>query len=412
MGTRLKQIPERTLARLWSRRAARSGFIATRDGRRFRLLYPGRKGAGAGPDFRDALLEMEGVGLVRGDVEVHVAQQQWRSHGHGLDPRYNGVVMHLVVQPDEGVTTLAGGARVPVVTASELMKVDPAQSTSVLWALLSRHGYSQPQSLEEWAALLERAGDERFAGKSGEYSRLLREEDPEQLLYESLMEALGYRSNKGPFLELAHHLPYTRVRRLALSWSGEERVAKLEKTLLETSGLLAPEGLEHMTSSRGVPRWRMEPGSWHLSGVRPANHPRRRLAGAVRLLCRHLEKGLLSSLASLVLTEEDPKVVTRALIVPAQGNNTPVLVGKGRAGDMVVNVVLPFCQAWAALKGDAALQESSMALYHRHPSLQDNEIIREMRLQLLPQEASGLVKGARRQQGLIHLQRLLAGARG
>ena len=35
----------------------------------------GRPDHPAGPDFRDALLEVEWVGLVQGDVEIHVRQR-------------------------------------------------------------------------------------------------------------------------------------------------------------------------------------------------------------------------------------------------------------------------------------------------------------------------------------------------
>ena len=52
----------------------RQQFLKAANGRRFRVVYPGRPGTTAGPDFRDAVLEEEGVGLVRGDVEVHVRQ--------------------------------------------------------------------------------------------------------------------------------------------------------------------------------------------------------------------------------------------------------------------------------------------------------------------------------------------------
>ena len=38
-------------------------FFAPGAGSKFRVIYPGHPGGGAGPDFRDALLELEGVRL-------------------------------------------------------------------------------------------------------------------------------------------------------------------------------------------------------------------------------------------------------------------------------------------------------------------------------------------------------------
>jgi len=62
-------IPERLLSQLWQRRAAKQATFRSPDGLRVRVLYFGHT---AGPDFRDVLLEVEGVGLVQGDVEIHV----------------------------------------------------------------------------------------------------------------------------------------------------------------------------------------------------------------------------------------------------------------------------------------------------------------------------------------------------
>ena len=75
MAFRLKQIPESLMAKLWKERASREESLRAGNGRRFKVIYCGRPGTGPGPDFRDAVLEEEGVGLVRGDVELHVRQQ-------------------------------------------------------------------------------------------------------------------------------------------------------------------------------------------------------------------------------------------------------------------------------------------------------------------------------------------------
>ena len=93
-------MPERLLWKLWKRRAARQVEFRTGAGTRIRVLYPGRTGTSAGPDFRDALLDVEGVGLVRGDVEIHRDRRDWDAHGHGDDPNYNGVVAHGVLDAD------------------------------------------------------------------------------------------------------------------------------------------------------------------------------------------------------------------------------------------------------------------------------------------------------------------------
>ena len=93
-----KRMPERLLAKLWKERAVRQTGLRTEAGKRVRVVYPGRSGVTAGPDFRDALLEVEGVGLVRGDVELHIRQSDWNSHGHGGDPKYSNAASPVTVK--------------------------------------------------------------------------------------------------------------------------------------------------------------------------------------------------------------------------------------------------------------------------------------------------------------------------
>ena len=142
-------IPERLLWQLWKRRASRQAEFRTGSGSRIRVLYPGRQGTSAGPDFRDALLDVEGVGLVRGDVEIHRRQRDWDSHGHGDDPNYNGVVVHGVLDVDAPETDLQSGTTAPVVSLSGLLDepgnagaggADDNPATGELWGAAFSQG--------------------------------------------------------------------------------------------------------------------------------------------------------------------------------------------------------------------------------------------------------------------------------
>jgi hypothetical protein len=210
-------IPEQLLASLWQKRAARQQRFKTNGGRQVRVLYPGRPSSSAGPDFRDAVFHLEGLGLVRGAVEIHRRQRDWDSHGHGADPNYNGVVLHVALEVDGGDTRLQSGRQVPVISLASLLDsaggsngpwADPGPGEGFsLWDLLKEGGYPRPRTAPEMADLLDRAGDARFRQKSARYQALLREQDPDQTLYEGICEALGYRHNQQPFLKLAQRSP-------------------------------------------------------------------------------------------------------------------------------------------------------------------------------------------------------------
>lgn len=400
-------ISEKQLARLWQRRAARHRAFRTEAGVRIRVLYPGRRGVTAGPDFRDALLMVEGQGLVQGDVEVHLRQRDWQSHGHHNDPNYNGVVLHVALEPEsEPSQTDAGGAP-PVVNLTDLLADSSSDDTNGAaardqpWRSIARHGYRRPQTSEQMAALLNRAGDQRFLSHSNRFRLLMSAQSPDQALWEALCDALGYRHNRHPFLMLATAAPWSVLSHAASLLPETRREPTVAQWLLRLAAFengAVPSGLGHP----------LDPKAWRLFRVRPPNHPRRRILAAAAIVSRNCRTSLAANLQSAA-NAMDPKTLTQTLIVTSD-DTKPAPIGPSRARDIAVNVVLPFLHASAALSGDHAKARNVLELYRRYGPLSDNEITRELAAALQEPSWGRIANNARRQQGLIHLQRLLAGA--
>ncbi|HLF71083.1 MAG TPA: DUF2851 family protein, partial [Dehalococcoidia bacterium] len=107
-------INEAELSRLWEGQRFPGEALRTVDGRAVRVVYPGRRGGGPGPDFRDAVVFV-GDEERRGDVELHVRASAFRGHGHNDDAAYDGVALHVVYLADDGrETRLRSGKRAPV----------------------------------------------------------------------------------------------------------------------------------------------------------------------------------------------------------------------------------------------------------------------------------------------------------
>ena len=409
-------IPERLLARLWRQRAERQEWFRTHAGAKFRVLYPGRPGLSAGPDFRGAVLEMEGVGRVRGDVEIHVNQRDWDAHGHTDDPRYNGVALHVALETQSASTGLASGRRVPVASLAPLLEPEAPGGLaphSGLWRLLAEGGFPRPETGDEMAHLLDRAGDLRFLEKSGRFRRFLRETAPggvEQTLYEALLEGLGYQHNEHPFTLLAQRAGYEKLSRAARRLPAGERAGGMESWLVRLSGLAKDGAIDGPPMPRGLGP-PMTAGAWNLFRVRPANHPRRRMAGAARLVDRHLEWGLTAGLRREAEMGKPAKLV-QALTVARRDGMPAAPIGQARARDLAVNVALPFLHALAELEGDGAQAGVCLRMYAGMGKGQENELTREMALRLLEPGWKNPVSNARRQQGLLHLARLLSATAG
>ena len=405
-------LPERLLAKLWQARAGRK--LRTRDGRLLRVLYPGRPAPGHGPDFRDAVLELDGKPL-RGDVEVHRTEGDWRVHKHHQDPSYDSVVLH-VVGSDKPSTPPLQPALPTVVLARSVARANhsPAgqpPNGALLWFLAPARDLAPAKGLapandlalakglspeQGVRRLLQEAGLARYDERVEQASATLCRRGADQALCDGLLDALGYSENRAGFRQLGALLPMTLVRAVYHAHSAELRRRAVRALVMTGAGLEPTDGL--WGSLVGLAP--MDPKAWKTSGVRPGNHPQRRLEGLALLLDRHLGPGLAASLALRVA--DGPGALVESLTAVSGG---PAWVGRGRALEIAVNVVLPTLDAWARAQGDDLRQARCRNLYLSLPALQENTLTREARRLMGNPHLLRLPLGACGQQGLIHLYR-------
>ncbi len=384
---------EAAVARLWSRAHTLSHGLRTEQGQPFRVVYPGRPGGPAGPDFVDSVIETSGGERITGDVELHVDAPDWYRHGHHGDPAYNGVILHVVMRTGgRGTSTHQSGTSVPIVRLQ-----GPASDTGGGHDLLLASLRSASDS--EVEERLDRAGEMRFLAKSGGFAMELRSGDADQLVYAALLEGLGYSANRRPFRLLAGAVPYSHLAALR-GEPAATRLLAVKALLLHGAGMIdsaPPEDRPAISSLlRRLPLRRpVRKGEWTTSGVRPANHPARRTLGAARILDSLLDDGPAESIARAVRRGE-PRNLSAML-------EARPFVGAGRARELAANVALPFTHASARGRGDAGLESASLEMFGRLPALQENAVTREMRLMLAGAGKSIRPGGARRQQGLMHL---------
>ncbi len=137
----------------------------------------------------------------------------------------------------------------------------------------------------------------------------------------------------------------------------------------------------------------MERGAWRTAGVRPANHPARRVRAAGALTARAIVAGGWLAACSRAV-EAGPAGLER-LFTTSEGGAT--LTGSGRAREIAVNAALPLLAALGSDSG--ALAEEA---YRRFPALPENAATREARRLA---GAEGMRLSACEQQGLIRLYR-------
>jgi hypothetical protein len=394
------------------------------------VIYPGRNNGDNGPDFRDAVIVNKSH-LMKGDVEVHVKSSHWYSHGHHVDAAYNNVILHVVMWHDcNSATLLQSGKPVPVLCLAKALR---------------HQGYLLPRQLpcfqvldhidrQTLGKLLNTAGEERFKRKATHFQAKLKQEEAGQVLFRGMMRALGYAKNTKPFEDLADRMPLD-------SLESREGLALKQALLLGTAGLLPSQRqqgefarekevqeLEQIWQSVGAQVKTMRESDWNFSHIYPNNSPVRRIVAQSYLLERYCGKKLLAGILQLVREAPLPDgqcVLEHGLTVTGddywrdhfdfdvRSKTNPVLntgrikygalLGNSKAGEIAVNVILPFAFSWGKMFNEPELTEKARELYNSYPKLAENEITRHMAGQLGLEEPSDFT--ACRQQGLIHIFR-------
>ena len=395
--------------------------LLTDKGEHFRKIYAGRAISGPGCDFQDAIFTIGGH-LILGDVEIHVDAREWYLHGHHRDSRYNNVALHVVMWHSGAMpTVLENGRTIPTVSLRTFLDkttgaghIDEKCESAVYARTcpVLRDGGDHSGLLR----LLEQCGGKRFMAKAAYFKSAIAENSPSQILYRGIMGALGYSRNSSAFEKLADTLPLEVLVQAAAG--GKYELCAL---MLGTAGLL------ENRSGRGVPKidggfyneilriwkermWKstMEPGDWCLYGIRPGNSPEHRIEAAAELVLRYMDSGLLEGFVELVRTAPGQRYhayLEDALLVEKMGEpgkkRKPALLGRARADEITINILLPFVYAYALSINNRRLAGKARRLYQGYPATGQNYITRLMCRNL--EIPSGIRLNACSQQGLLYV---------
>jgi len=429
-------LKESQISVIWQRMLRQRNEFATEDGEPVKIVYPGRLNDDKGGDFRDVVIATSG-GLVKGDIEVHVKSSGWQAHRHHRDPAYNRVVLHVVGWNDAETSTQPHSGRgIPILALDKFINGSSCQQPeSSASSAMPCRGIAERLPTNSIAEFLDAAGEERFLAKTTKFEAELAQTEAGQILYQGMMGALGYSKNKVPMLELARRVPLQTLEFMVKDEiSDDECLARQQALLLGTAGML-PSQRTKWKQEKTPGEWTdrlerlwdsfhqtqtMSMDAWNLFKVRPNNFPVRRIAAMSYIILRYKETGMLDGIIN-VMKEAQVKQgyhqLEKGLVVAARGYwashfdfgvswiRNPTMLGRNRASDIVVNVILPFALALCRFTSQPEPGNKALALYYSYPGLAANAVELHMSHQL--GLSTGLVNSARRQQGLLHIYNIL-----
>ncbi|MCF7918625.1 MAG: DUF2851 family protein [Candidatus Cloacimonetes bacterium] len=412
---------ERFLYHIWDAQHLATE-LETVSGKKLKIISPGRLSNAAGPDFREAVVSLGGD-LQRGDVEIHKTTYDWIIHGHGEDPNYCNVKLHVVFQHNtwQEYTIDKQGQAVEILELKtnlddDIKRIlnDFEENPLIPEEKFCRFFAEQPA--ETLSVALSRYGKLRLLEKEKRFAAELYFTGFNQLAYQGLLEALGYASNKFQMLQMANTLTYEVLRKNFQDGMQDEEMIAI---WLGSTGLL--DSLPPSFPREFVLKWKelyanqnyhqeTVEVNWHLFRIRPVNHPGIRLLQIAPLIYRSLSGSLFNDLIKLfsypqgkLKMKEFYQRLETLFIGESYYLPKEWWLGKTRLDTVFINIILPLVRLYAQRNNYKELSEAAWEVYAQYRALPSNHLTRGMERYMDKMQIRTAQKKAIYQQGILHI---------
>lgn len=326
----------------------------TTAGERLKIIQFGFWNREAGPDFREAAVQIEDREVAHGDIEIDLLDRNWESHGHATSPAFDRTVLHIFAEKgaSDFFTRTSQNRNVPQIRLDLTKLNDTIADVAVAHAgrCVAPLKNMEPDRV---MSILEAAAQFRLRRKTNRFRQRMEVHGRDETLFQAMGEALGYKQNRLAFTLLTQRLPMTLLRRHAHD---------AEAMLFGVASFL---NTRNVTGSRPATRtylrslwdrwWKhreqftrlcLSPGLWKLGGARPANHPQRRLGALAALLQNWKAFSQIFADADAVarfLSNLRHDFWSNHYTLTTPQTPQPIaLIGDSRVADILANVIYPF----------------------------------------------------------------------
>jgi len=270
---------ENFLQYIWEKQLIKHEGLRTSCGKEITIIHPGVLNNNDGPDFLHAEIVIGGLTWY-GAVEIHTEAKDWNIHGHQNDPKYNQVILHVVLKKTLNIFTENNSSPYTLNILGYLTKnlhlhVEKMASAGGLPC----SGNVKYLNADVFKAQVGKAQREYFQKKSHDFLAFYDPHLPPseawiKALIISIFDGFGIKNNREPMALLAK-----RALEHGIPGEGFETwlkcIRETEAELLEKNLLV-----------------------WNLKGSRPANRPKVRIPQAAQLSYHIAQKTLAHFLHS------------------------------------------------------------------------------------------------------------------
>lgn len=360
--------------------------LVTTDGEPVLVLRPGVYNHVAGPDFFNARVKIGDTVWV-GHVEIHTESKLWFAHQHQDDPKYQSVILHVVLHDNGGKTsipTLELDQRIPQYLIGRYEQLMHAPEESIPCA----SSINQVDSFT-WLQCKDRRLIERLEYKTNQIAQGLEQTDEhwQQVFYEQIAYNFGLATNGEAFKKLAQLLP------LKVLSKHRQNLFQIEALLFGVSGLLekysddeyAQELQQEFDFLQAKYKLsQLSQVEWNFGRVRPPSLPTIRIAQFAALISRSqalfselMETTDLNQITQLFDIEPSSYWQSHYVFGKESSKKTKAL-GKQFLDNLLINTVLPTQFIFGKRKNKEDLIESVIDNFKKLQSEQ-NKIIKMWR---------------------------------
>ena len=330
-----------------------------------RVLKVGRHNICSGPDFEMSRVAFCGLEWC-GAVEIHLRASDWTKHRHDSDPRYDNVVLHVVMEADAEVTNTRGEVlptatiRIAPALIRRLRDMDIASAALRCTPEIAGIPEVKRHNILDGLAV------DRLRSKITALGQRSEDDSYHALFYHTLMRYLGAHSNNDAMTLVARQLPHIFLKKHA------NDLIALESMLLGQAALISEAPRDEYEARlrdeylfyakkfglRPVPQ-----GLFRKLRIRPYSYPARRLAIAAVLMKQ--EGDIMTAISTLdfarletLLSSPPSEYWCRHYDFGHPSSHIMGGVGESTVRSLLINAIIPTAYHYHTAQGhnDKALE--------------------------------------------------------